>query len=175
MDKRYFETVQLLLYVALLIFRGEDFAMKGGTAINLFHRDMPRLSVDIDVVYIHGDRPREEALGAISQALDRAATELERRGLAVRRQASTGTGDIKLFVRRGLSEVKVEVNPLGRGRCYPRAQPNSAHRRRTNSSVPSGCRSWRLRNSIAANLSPRWTASTRATGSIACCCGGTKG
>lgn len=119
MDKRYFETVQLLLDVAPLIFRGGDFAMKGGTAINLFHRDMPRLSVDIDVVYIHGDRVREEALGAISQALDQAATELERRGLAVRRQASTGTGDIKLFVRRGLSEVKVEVNPVGRGTLLP--------------------------------------------------------
>lgn len=119
MDKRYFETVQLLLDVAPLIFRGGDFAMKGGTAINLFHRDMPRLSVDIDVVYIHGNRVREEALGAISQALDRAATELERRGLAVRRQASIGTGDIKLFVRRGISEVKVEVNPVGRGTLLP--------------------------------------------------------
>ncbi|XKG96551.1 hypothetical protein LG281_10810 [Pelagibacterium halotolerans] len=42
MDKRYFETVQLLLDVAPLIFRGGDFAMKGGTAINLFHRDMPQ-------------------------------------------------------------------------------------------------------------------------------------
>ncbi len=65
MDRRYFETVQLLLDVAPLIFRGGDFAMKGGTAINLFHRDMPRLSVDIDVVYIHGNRVREEALATL--------------------------------------------------------------------------------------------------------------
>jgi hypothetical protein len=113
--KRYFETVQLLLDVAPLIFRGGDFDMKGGTAINLFHRDMPRLSVDIDVVYIHGNRVREEALEAISRSPDRAATKLERRGLAVRRQASTGTGDTKLFVCRGLYVVKVEVNPVGRG------------------------------------------------------------
>jgi hypothetical protein len=28
------------------------FALKGGTAINLFVRDMPRLSVDIDLTYL---------------------------------------------------------------------------------------------------------------------------
>ena len=119
MDQRYRETVQLLLDVAPFIFRGTEFAMKGGTAINLFHRDMPRLSVDIDVVYVHANQPREEALNAISEALNRAATDLEQRGFSVRRQAATGMGDIKLFVRRGLPEVKVEVNPVGRGTLHP--------------------------------------------------------
>ena len=38
--------------------------MKGGTAINLFVQDMPRLSVDIDVVYANHTQPRAEALGA---------------------------------------------------------------------------------------------------------------
>lgn len=119
MNRRYRETVQLLLDVAPFIFRGTEFAMKGGTAINLFHRDMPRLSVDIDVVYVHANQPREEALNAISEALNRSATDLERRGFSVRRQAATGMGDIKLFVRRGLPEVKVEVNPVGRGTLHP--------------------------------------------------------
>lgn len=119
MDRRYRETVQLLLDVAPFIFRGSEFAMKGGTAINLFHRDMPRLSVDIDVVYVRVDQPREEALNAISQALNQAASDLERRGFSVRRQAATGMGDIKLFVRQGFSEVKIEVNPVGRGTLHP--------------------------------------------------------
>ncbi|GAB6051504.1 nucleotidyl transferase AbiEii/AbiGii toxin family protein [Magnetospira thiophila] len=118
MDRRYRETVQLLLDVAPVIFQGSGFAMKGGTAINLFHRDMPRLSVDIDVVYVRADQPREEALNAISQALNQAATDLERRGFSVRRQAATGMGDIKLFVRQGFSEVKIEVNPVGRGTLH---------------------------------------------------------
>jgi hypothetical protein len=51
MNKAFADTVRLLLTVAPEIFRSDIFAMKGGTAINLFVRDMPRLSVDIDVAY----------------------------------------------------------------------------------------------------------------------------
>lgn len=51
MDKVYADTVRLLLKVAPDVFANDIFAMKGGTAINLFVMDMPRLSVDIDVVY----------------------------------------------------------------------------------------------------------------------------
>ncbi len=127
MDQRYRDTVRLLLDVASFVFLGAEFAMKGGTAINLFHRDMPRLSVDIDVVFVRADQPRAEALAAISEALNRTAADLERRGFSVRRQAATGMGDIKLFVRRGLAEVKIEVNPVGRGTLLPvRHTPLSA-------------------------------------------------
>ncbi len=51
MDKVYADTVRLMLAIAPDVFAGGDFAMKGGTAINLFVRDMPRLAVDIDVVF----------------------------------------------------------------------------------------------------------------------------
>lgn len=40
--------VDLLLKVMPVVAREECFALKGGTAINLFVRDLPRLSVDID-------------------------------------------------------------------------------------------------------------------------------
>jgi predicted nucleotidyltransferase component of viral defense system len=50
MDKNYADTVRLLLAVTPKVFANDIFAMKGGTAINLFVQDMPRLSVDIDVV-----------------------------------------------------------------------------------------------------------------------------
>jgi hypothetical protein len=59
MDKRYADTVLLLLTVAPEVFAGDLFAMKGGTAINLFMQDMPRLPVDIDVVYRPWQSPRE--------------------------------------------------------------------------------------------------------------------
>jgi hypothetical protein len=49
-DRNYIDTVRLLLESAPAIFAHPHFAMKGGTAINLFVQDMPRLSVDIDVV-----------------------------------------------------------------------------------------------------------------------------
>lgn len=52
MDNRYKATVALLLDVMPFVFEQKCFAMKGGTAINLFCRDMPRLSVDIDLVFI---------------------------------------------------------------------------------------------------------------------------
>lgn len=45
----YYKQVQLLVQVLPLIFQEKCFALKGGTAINLFVRDMPRLSVDIDL------------------------------------------------------------------------------------------------------------------------------
>lgn len=69
MDKSYADTVRLLLTVAPEVFANDIFAMKGGTAINLFVQDMPRLSVDIDVVYRPWQVQREEALNAINREL----------------------------------------------------------------------------------------------------------
>jgi Nucleotidyl transferase AbiEii toxin, Type IV TA system len=66
MDKVYADTVRLLLKVAPDVFANDIFAMKGGTAINLFVMDMPRLSVDIDVVYTPWATPREQALSEIA-------------------------------------------------------------------------------------------------------------
>lgn len=50
MNPDYVQTVRLLLAVVPEVFQGTHFALKGGTAINLFLRDMPRLSVDLDLV-----------------------------------------------------------------------------------------------------------------------------
>lgn len=49
----YFNQVSLLVRLLPLLNNAPCFALKGGTAINLFYREMPRLSVDIDLVYIH--------------------------------------------------------------------------------------------------------------------------
>jgi predicted nucleotidyltransferase component of viral defense system len=69
MDKTYADTVRLLLTIAPEVFANDIFVMKGGTAINLFVQNMPRLSVDIDVVYQPWQVPRDEALMAINQEL----------------------------------------------------------------------------------------------------------
>ena len=47
MNQIYLDTARLLTQVAPLVFVDDTFALKGGTAINLFVRDMPRLSVDL--------------------------------------------------------------------------------------------------------------------------------
>lgn len=49
---RYMRQVELLVRTLPYIARQDVFALKGGTAINLFYRDMPRLSVDIDLTYL---------------------------------------------------------------------------------------------------------------------------
>lgn len=77
MDKTYADTVRLLLAVTPAVFNNDIFAMKGGTAINLFVQDMPRLSVDIDVAYRPWQTKRDQALQAITDELATISQRLE--------------------------------------------------------------------------------------------------
>lgn len=115
MDKQYIETVRLLLTVAPEVFRGGAFAMKGGTALNLFVHDMPRLSVDIDLAFLAWATPRDEALSAIAGELAAIAQRLKQLGLPVRSIAADGLGESKLVIERAGAQVKVEVNLVFRG------------------------------------------------------------
>jgi hypothetical protein len=119
MDKSYIEMVRLLLEGAPAIFQTPHFAMKGGTAINLFIEDMPRLSVDIDVVWTDHQMTREEALQSISDGLDATRKRLEKAGLESAVSATKDGDEIKLFIRRGRNQVKVEVNHVFRGTVLP--------------------------------------------------------
>ena len=80
MNQIYLDTVRLLTQVAPIVFADGVFALKGGTAINLFVRDMPRLSVDLDLVFPDYTLPREEALASINEAIRNAAERLTARG-----------------------------------------------------------------------------------------------
>ena len=64
MHSLFSEQVKLLVHVLPHVTKEECFALKGGTAINLFIRDLPRLSVDIDLAYIPL-QDREKSLIAI--------------------------------------------------------------------------------------------------------------
>ena len=119
MDKAYADTVRLLLSAAPDVFANDIFAMKGGTAINLFVHDMPRLSVDIDVVYTPWQTPREQALKAIGDELDAIAGRLGRLGLTTRKVTSREPGDTKLLIENADVQVKVEVNGVFRGTVLP--------------------------------------------------------
>lgn len=48
----YAQKVELLLRLMPIIMDEGVFAVHGGTAINLFLKDLPRYSVDIDLTYI---------------------------------------------------------------------------------------------------------------------------
>lgn len=66
-DQSYINQADLLLQVIPHIAKEKTFALKGGTAINLFLRGMPRLSVDIDLTYLPFVN-RETALTSISDS-----------------------------------------------------------------------------------------------------------
>ncbi len=119
MNPIYLETARLLTQVAPLVFVDDTFALKGGTAINLFIRDMPRLSVDLDLVFPDHRLPRARALARIGEALQRSAERLAARGFQTRVQAAADASETKLLVRRGPIEVKVEVNFVMRGTVNP--------------------------------------------------------
>lgn len=119
MNRTYFDTARLLTRVAPFVFVDDTFALKGGTAINLFVRDMPRLSVDLDLVFPNHRLPRDEALGRINDAIRQSVERLNKRGFQTHVPASADAGETKLLVRQGAIEVKVEVNFVMRGTVQP--------------------------------------------------------
>ncbi len=98
------------------------FVLKGGTAINLFVRDMPRLSVDIDLTYLPVDEPRETALKKISEALSRIAATIRKAIPGSKVQESQSREPkriIKLIVVTGQTRIKIEPNVVIRGSVFP--------------------------------------------------------
>lgn len=109
----------MLVQVAPIVLAGQRFALKGGTAINLFERDMPRLSVDLDLVLQDGSLGRANALSDIAGGLTAAKDSLERRGYRVVARSTAGSDDTTLHVSREDVAVKVEVNHVMRGTVRP--------------------------------------------------------
>jgi hypothetical protein len=119
MNQVYLDTARLLTQVAPFVFVDDTFALKGGTAINLFVRDMPRLSVDLDLVFADYNLSRVRALGRINDAIRQSAERLNKRGFQTHALAAADAGETKLLVRRGDVEVKIEVNFVMRGTVQP--------------------------------------------------------
>ena len=119
MNQLYLESARLLIKVAPLVLVDDTFALKGGTAINLFVRDMPRLSVDLDLVFPDHTLPREQALRRINEAIRQSVARLKKQGFQTHASASADAGETKLFVRQGAIEVKIEVNFVMRGTVNP--------------------------------------------------------
>jgi len=119
MNPTYLATARLLTEIAPVVFESGIFALKGGTAINLFLRDMPRLSVDLDLVFTDHRLPRAEALAAINEALRVAQGQLVKRRLKVQAVSAADMGETKLLVHRDDLAVKIEVNTVIRGTVYP--------------------------------------------------------
>jgi predicted nucleotidyltransferase component of viral defense system len=119
MTPDYIDTVRLLLAIAPTVFASGRFAMKGGTALNLFVQDMPRLSIDIDVVYVDHHPDREAALKTISAELAAMKAALKAKGYRATLPANTQGDEVKLVVGNDATQVKVEVNFVFRGSVLP--------------------------------------------------------
>lgn len=112
MNEAYKKQVRLLLDVLPEVAKEECFAMHGGTAINLFVRDMPRLSVDIDLTYVE-IAERNETLEGINAALIRIKERIEALRPSIRVQHKDKVCKLQLDEHGVL--IKIEVNMVGRG------------------------------------------------------------
>lgn len=120
-DKRYTDRVQLLVEILPVLAQEPRFALKGGTAINLFEHDLPRLSVDIDLAWlpVHGFI---EDIALITAALNQLADALRARPLKLQVQSSTSEGKgavTRLVASRGRARVQIETTPVMRGTVHP--------------------------------------------------------
>src|SRR5688572_18938818 len=96
-DNPYYRQVTLLVELLPLVAKEFCFALKGGTAINLFVRDLPRLSVDIDLTYVPIE-DRKASLAHIDEALRRLGSAIEAtlRGVNIVYPGSSREGVTKL-------------------------------------------------------------------------------
>jgi len=112
MNDIYRRQVALLIKIMPSVFRIKDFAVHGGTAINLFRRDMPRYSVDIDLTYIP-IQDRKTSLTTINSHLLELKKMIERSipGIRVIHKPDVW----KLQCSYEGATVKIEVNGIKRG------------------------------------------------------------
>lgn len=116
MDKSYLRQAELVVRCIPAIAAEECFALKGGTAINLFELDLPRLSVDIDLAFLPATE-RVTAIAEIDAALSRIAGRLQARGVAARLR---GTDEArKIVCSANGAEIKIEPNYILRGTVRP--------------------------------------------------------
>ncbi len=114
--EEYKRQVQLLLKVIPEVAKEDCFALHGGTAINLFLRDMPRLSVDIDLTYLVLE-DYDTSKAHIDEALQRIMANIKKvaPGVGIRYEEKSS----KLYVSEKGAVIKVEVNLTGRGSLHP--------------------------------------------------------
>lgn len=117
---QYVAQVELLLDCIPALKEQEIFALKGGTAINFFIRDLPRLSVDIDLTYLKSES-RKNAIKEIESGLRVLGGEIIKHNKKFQiRELKTKEGTLhKLIIENGLAKIKIEPNFIMRGTLLP--------------------------------------------------------
>ena len=117
-EEVYKNQVALLLEVLPVLNEFACFALKGGTAINLFVQDMPRLSVDIDLTYLPVEN-RDIFLSNIEIELLKMKQLIESLGLTVKTVLLKNGAISKLQVYNNHAMIKIEPNFVLRGSVFP--------------------------------------------------------
>jgi predicted nucleotidyltransferase component of viral defense system len=118
---KYFEQAKLMLFILPIVGQEKEFALKGGTALNFFHLNMPRLSVDIDLTFLPV-KPRDETLKDITNSLSRISNKVKRlfpRCRIQKLKIKDTDYTYKLIIKSQSNLVKIEPNLILRGSCYP--------------------------------------------------------
>jgi len=118
-NDQYKKQAELLLRILPSVMQEDVFALKGGTAINFFWRDYPRLSVDIDLTYTK-IQERDLSLMDISDRLVAIEGRIQRVFPRIQiNQRKNNDRIVGLVINNKESVVKVEVNTVIRGTVYP--------------------------------------------------------
>lgn len=115
------ERLQLLTDLLPAVGLETRFALKGGTAINLFEHDLPRLSVDVDLTWLPAGEYAEDRR-AITAALEALACALRGQPLRLHVAASAPAGAdgvTRLIASRPGARVQIETTPVMRGTVHP--------------------------------------------------------
>ena len=121
-DNKYLEYAKFLVSILPHIAREKCFALKGGTAINFFIRDLPRLSIDIDLAYIPIE-DRKITFANINSALHRVILSARKSIADLQCPAKIDVSQIsKVIIKKGNVQIKIEPNIVFRGSVYPSAE-----------------------------------------------------
>lgn len=110
----YFHQALLLVQMLPIVAKETCFALKGGTAINLFVRDLPRLSVDIDLVYLPIE-PRNESLKNMQLSLEQITSDINQLPNLKATRQDNRLDEMRIIVNSNDAQIKIEVSPVARG------------------------------------------------------------
>lgn len=115
----FYQQADLLISILPYITKQTDFALHGGTAINFFVRNMPRLSVDIDLTYLR-IIPRDKTISAISENLKMISADITKDMpfLKIEEKKINSNVITKLIIRKENAIIKIEPNLIIRGSLF---------------------------------------------------------
>jgi predicted nucleotidyltransferase component of viral defense system len=118
-DSPFYQQAELVVRIMPFIYQEEVLAIKGGSAINYFIRNLPRLSVDIDLTYVPL-KDRVHSLTDISETLNRISEKIQQNIPNTSIKSKRTKGKVSsLFIQRESLQIKVEANTVIRGTVFP--------------------------------------------------------